>query len=412
MSRWWLLLLAAGLLLGRDRLALTSPRPDRLRFAHTFTAASEQAILADAIRELEARHPGLVVEQVVQNSEVYSTLGWRTQFQGRVQPDVYFAWDGRKVEVAAARGWALDVRPLLSPGFAEQLAPAALPRDGPIHLLPCSVDLVNLVWFDRAAFRARGLSPPATFEAWIALCARLRREGLVPLAQGNEDLWPLGNLAGELLAEELGLDGLARLHAPGVPVGPSDLRGLEPLLALRDAGGFEPDFASSSDTDAKVRFLAGKSVQHVVGSWFLADLKDARRDGDEIDFFPVPPAHGNRDLLGAARTGFMVNPASANPRAAVELCELLLSAKVQARFAGLGYLSLRADAAGFTTDPLTRRMLELLGRADGLVPAPDGAFTPAQADLGYRMVARLLAGEPDVARRWSEEKAALARKGL
>src|SRR5207245_9309534 len=91
--------------------------PTRLRLAHTFATESEQKSLANAIAEFAASHPGVAVEQMVSNSEVYNTVGWRLQFQGRCQPDIYFHWQGYKVEYCIDHGWAMDLTPFLAPGF-------------------------------------------------------------------------------------------------------------------------------------------------------------------------------------------------------------------------------------------------------------------------------------------------------
>jgi len=120
----------AALLFGGDRLALTRPRPNSLRFAHTFTTESERAILDAAVTEFEQAHPGLHIEQLISNSETYNTVGWRLQFQRRQPPDFYFHWQGFKAEQCIERGWALDLSPFLSKGFADQFVPAALRRRG------------------------------------------------------------------------------------------------------------------------------------------------------------------------------------------------------------------------------------------------------------------------------------------
>ena len=64
-----LLGLLLALVLFGDRLLLSAPEEGQLRFAHTFTSASEAAVLADAIAEFEALNPGVKIEQVVSNSE-------------------------------------------------------------------------------------------------------------------------------------------------------------------------------------------------------------------------------------------------------------------------------------------------------------------------------------------------------
>ena len=134
-----------------------------------------------------------------------------------------------------------------------------------------------------------------------------------------------------------------------------------------------------------------------------------------VGVFPVPAAPGEIDALTSVTTGYLVNPATRNPQAAVEFLELLLSRKYQIEFAKLGNLSARRDAAEFTIDPLARRMLDILAAAPVMVPPPDTGFRPEQAAIFYEVCGKLLTGKLDLeqaAASWSDEKASLARKGL
>ena len=74
---------------------------------------------------------------------------------------------------------------------------------------------------------------------WLDQCERLREKGRLPLAQGNRDLWPMGNMAAELVAQSLGPDEVSKLYQPETPVTAQDLEGLNALVRLRDARCFE-----------------------------------------------------------------------------------------------------------------------------------------------------------------------------
>src|SRR5262245_46328710 len=87
---FWLILALTAVAFTGNPLALSRPSPHRLKFAHTFTTDSERAILDAAIAEFHTTHPDIEIEQIISNSEVYNTVGWRLQFQGRNQPDIYF----------------------------------------------------------------------------------------------------------------------------------------------------------------------------------------------------------------------------------------------------------------------------------------------------------------------------------
>jgi len=422
----WLGLIATALLVTGHRLALARATPNRLKFSHTMTTASEQAILRELIGEFERSHPGVTVEQIVANSEVYNTVGWRLQFQGRNQPDIYFHWQGFKVEYCIENGWALDLAPYLSPGFLRQFLPATVePQRGGHYFLPHSIDVCNLVWYNRQIFERFSLSPPSTLEQWLSLCQRLRESNVLALAQGNRDLWPMGNLGMELLGKSLGPAAAGHLLQPGVLIRPGDIRGLGTLTWLVEHGAFDLPgvlnpgaIASLGDIDAKVLFLSGRSGQHILGSWFLADIQDAQARNElkfDIGVFGVPGRAGESNVMAAVSTGFLVNPQTRNPKAATGFIELLLSRKYQGEFAKLGNLSARLDAGTFTEHPLAKQMLEIRAHTPVIVPPPDTGFRPEQAAVFYEVCGKLLEGKlslDQAATLWSREKQNLARKGL
>ena len=418
-----LLLLFVGFFGGRLRLA--SPSPDALRFAHSFTTESERAIIDAAIAEFEGTH-GVRIRQTIMNSEVYQTVGWRLQLRGRQPPDIFFLWDGYKTGYAIDQEWALDLAPHLSAGYAKEFVPGTVrEQDGGAWFLPQSVDICSLVWYNRDLFAKHGLQPPTTFEKWLDLCQALRALNILPLAQGNRDLWPMGNFGAELAGQAIGPERLEKLFDHGVQPSTAALAGLQGLTALREEGALDlpgvlapGGIGTLGDIDAKIMFLDGMSAMHVLGSWFAADIEDARAKGElkfEVGVFPVPSAQGEQDVMAAVTTGYMVSRQTANPKAAAAFLKLLLSPKYQARFADLGGLSARRDAKAFTTNPVTLRLHEFLAAAPLKVPPPDTAYRPEQAQVFYELCANLLTGKlrlAEAANYWRDGKRALAGKGL
>ncbi len=422
----WITCLMIFAIITGNRLRLAPNSPQSLRFSHTFTTESERAIIGAAIDEFKTTHPGITIQQTVLNSEVYQTVGWRLQFRGRQPPDLFFLWDGYKVDYAIRNQWALNVAPYLSPNFADQFIDGTTrTQDGGVWFLPQSVDISNLVWFNRELFETHGLTPPATFEEWIELCTTLRALNILPLAQGNRDLWPMGNFGAELVGQSTGPKRMNELFARGVKPSALDLAGLHGLAALSTEGAFDlpgvlnpGGIGTLGDIDAKVLFLSGKSAMHIVGSWFVADIEDARSKGEldfEVGVFPVPSARGEQNVMAAVTTGYLVSRETASPEAATAFLELLLSEKYQSRFAELGGLSARRDAEQFTANPVTRQLHEFLAETPLKVPPPDTAYRPEQAELFYEMCADLLTGKLKIVNAtsfWRDGKIALAGKGL
>lgn len=421
-----LALLALALVLTGHRLRLSRPDPRVLLVAHTLTTASEQAAIQEAFRRFEATHPGVQVRQVVMNSETYQTVGWRLLMRSRRPPDVYFLWRGYKTDLAMRRGQALDMGPYLRPGVLAALAPAAVLRRGKaVYHLPQSVDICNLIWFNRRIFESADFPPPSELERWLADCRRLRERGILPLIQGNRDLWPLGNLAAEFLGQALPVEVVERCFASGQEVPETAAAGLAPLARLAAEGAFDlPGLmergavAGFNDIDAKVFWLSGRAAQHIIGSWLLADIRDAEARGElgfPVGVAPVPHGAGQTDAMAAVVTGWMVHAATPNPQAAVDLVAEFVSRPCQERFAALGGLSARLDAEEFTDHPLARQALAILRRTPVWVAPPDTAFAPEQARAFYEVAAQVAAGRLEATQAvavWNRKKAALAGKGL
>ncbi|MBI1842446.1 MAG: extracellular solute-binding protein [Verrucomicrobia bacterium] len=419
---WALVVLAAYAF--RERLSLSSASRDRLRFVHSFTTASERAIIDDAVAEFQRAHPELPVDQIAFNSETYQNIGWRLQFQGDRQSDVFFTWLGYKTRQADQEGWSLDMKPYLSAEDLDQFLPSTLgPSSGALTFLPQSVDLSNLIWVNRDCFRTNGLIEPRTRQEWLAVSIELRRRGLLALVQGNREFWPMGNLGAELLGRSVGVESLQDLFMGRIPATPQRLEGLRLLVdwaregCLDAPGILSPGgIGTLSDLDAKVLFLGGKAAQHPIGSWFTADIRDAKDHGElrfEPGVFSVPPNPGEAEARVAVITGYQVNRRTRHPDLAVDFLRRLLSRKYQERFAALGNLSARKDAVAFTTEPIPRQLLALLARPAAMIPPPDTGYSPERAAVFYEICAKLLLGKLDLdgaARIWTEQQPSLAQK--
>ncbi len=421
------LILAVSLVLCfllRDRLSLGSASPNRLRFVHSFTTASEREIVDSVVAEFQTAHPGYEIDQIVFNSETYQTIGWRLQFQGERQSDIFFTWQGFKTKQAIDAGWAMDLTPFLSPGTVDQFVPATVGRrDDRIYLLPQSVDLSNLIWYNRDWFASNHLAEPTSRADWLRLCQNIRSHGGLALVQGNRDFWPMGNLGAELVGKAIGLDRLDQFFWGRTPATAETLQGLQLFVDLAKSGSLDlpgilapGSIGALNDLDAKVLFIAGQAAQHPIGSWFTADLKDASTRG-ELRFTPgvftVPANLGEKPARTAVITGYQVNSRTRHPKLAVEFLELLLSRKYQARFAELGNLSARRDALEFTTDPIPRQLLGFLAQPAAMIPPPDTGYPPERAAIFYELCSRLLLGRLDLASaadQWNQQQLQLARK--
>src|SRR5947209_1559668 len=80
-----------------------------LRLATTQPGERMREPFQAALTAFERQHPGVRVELVEMDDEVYQKMGLITLFVGGTPPDVYFQWGGYQVRKYAAAGYALDL---------------------------------------------------------------------------------------------------------------------------------------------------------------------------------------------------------------------------------------------------------------------------------------------------------------
>jgi multiple sugar transport system substrate-binding protein len=111
--------------------------------------------------------------------------------QGR--PDDVFAWfAGYRMQFFAQRGLATpidDVWRSLAPQMSPALKAQSTGLDGHQYFVP----LYYYAWgvfYRKSVFKERGYTVPKTWDQYIALIKKMKRDGLTPIAMGDKDGWP------------------------------------------------------------------------------------------------------------------------------------------------------------------------------------------------------------------------------
>ncbi len=108
-------------------------------------------------------------------------------------PDDVFCWfSGFRMRFFASKGLATpldDIWPALKSNFTAGFTTAATGDDGKIWGIP--VDYYPwAVFYRKSVFQAKGYTVPATFDDLLTLCAKMKSDGIVPIAFADKDGWP------------------------------------------------------------------------------------------------------------------------------------------------------------------------------------------------------------------------------
>lgn len=151
------------------------------------------------------------------------------------------------------------------------------------------------IWYDARQFREHGWSIPQTWEDFDALCTRIRRAGIAPLAyQGKYPLygWWIYN---SLVHRCGGLAAINRINAlePGAFLHPDAVWAAR-LLQEMAMKHFQPGALAMSHTESQLQFVNNKAAMIFCGLWLYNEMKASIPPGFELRCFNVPPIAGGK----------------------------------------------------------------------------------------------------------------------
>jgi raffinose/stachyose/melibiose transport system substrate-binding protein len=221
------------------------------------------------------------------------------------------------------QGRMVDVEALLrETGRYDAYRPLALDYqrfdDGSLHLLPFEFE-IEVFWYNTALFEQAGLTPPRTLDEMVGLCGPLRERGVVPIALGGADRWPLQRfmayypfrLAGPDYVKGLRTGSASLSDAPGAA-------GVNWIYELGRAGCFAEGFSSAGYTDARDLFTSGRAAVYNIGTWELPTLSapDLPIAGS-LDYFTLPTTDNavtaDNEYVTVSGIGTALNAATFDP---------------------------------------------------------------------------------------------------
>ena len=207
-------------------------------------------------------------------------------------PDVFYSWpSGAGLTAYANAGYLKDLTPYAEKfGWFDRLPEWAQERnmfDGKLYAYPWEQDL-EYVYYNTELFEQLDIAPPESFEDVLAWCDAASEQGLIPIALGNQDLWPAVNMWTDVTAlvggRQVGLD-LLQDRQNWNSAEPK--RALEMILRMVDHQCFSPGFNGTSYNDSLLQFYSGQATAIWTGTWVIHSVIENMPE-DKLDVFYMP----------------------------------------------------------------------------------------------------------------------------
>ena len=282
-------------------------------------------------------------------------------------PDDAYNWfAGFRMRFFTAQGLATpidDVWETIGPNYSDAFKKASTGDDGKMYFVP----FYNYPWalfYRKSVWQAKGYTVPKTIDELRTLGAKMKADGLNPIAFADKDGWPAMGTFDQLNMRLNGYDFHISLMAykeswnsPKVKAVFDLWKGLLPLHQEGANGRTWQEAAQ--DLGAK------KSGMYLLGSFVAQQFKG--EDLDDLDFFGFPEVD-SRIGAGAVEApidGFMISKKAKNVAGAKEVLKYLGTAEAQNIYLKSDPSDVaansKADASGYNA--LQKKAAQFIGSA-------------------------------------------------
>lgn len=373
-------------------------------FAHTSTLGNTSTLMDRLEEDFESIHPEVDVRQVVMDDDDYQKFGLLNLFTASSSPDIYFQWGGFLVERDARSEFSRDLTPFIERDrFMKNFIPEGwfgCRYNNGIYLLPHSVSISVVLFYNKEIFNRLSLLPPTTWKEFIYVCKKIRNAGITPIVAGNKDLWMVGNWAAHIASRIVGELEYHRAFSledkhPFTGEGWIEALGLiEKLVTIK---GFNPGVVSMTEDEAKVDFITGKAAMIPDGNWLVSDIIKMNKNGPELNYgyFNTPAisqGKGDQNSVMAVSGGYAMGNKIRDPDLCWKFLREFFRAERQKAWVREGIFS---PVLGTRSDGEVNQvndMVKLLKRAKKTVSPPDTGYRPTAWTAFYDAVQQILAG--------------------
>lgn len=320
---------------GDTTAAASSGDKKVIKLFHRFPDDPCNSFIEKKVAEYEAAHPDIDIEISSAQNQPYKEK-IKVVVGSDDCPDIFFSWGGEFSERFIRENLIMDLTPYMEEDTAwkDSLLPTQMVEyttdDGMIYGVPFRLD-AKLFFYNKDIFEKEGIEIPETWDEFIAVCDKLKADGITPIAEGNQDLWPACHYVGTLNQLLVADDVRAKDYNPrtGEFTDPGYAKALEyyqQLVPYMNVGvnGQTHDMARLGFTQGQTAMLYAELVE-------ITNVKQENADLNWGMFnFPLVEGAGNPDLLTGSPEGFVISSKTQYPDESVEFLKWFLGPEVGA----------------------------------------------------------------------------------
>jgi raffinose/stachyose/melibiose transport system substrate-binding protein len=273
--------------------------------------STQVGIYNDIINEFKSKHPEVTIIDDSQGDESAFNNILTTDIASGTMANIFRIQGVANLSDYIDNGLLLNLQPYLdadkewSGGFTEgSLSYYQVPGHEGTYAIPMESGLIG-VYYNEMLFKKAGIEKfPETWEQLLDAIAKLKENGIIPIAMGAQSTYMAGHLHDQIFYKWMGTEAAKLLGnremkwtAEGV------VQTLQFEKDLIDAGAFDPSAAGITDNIALTQFQQGEAAMVITGPWNISTFTDksATPVSDNVKvakfpYFEEKPEFKNQDM--------------------------------------------------------------------------------------------------------------------
>ncbi len=273
--------------------------------------STQVGIYNDIINEFKSKHPEVTIIDDSQGDESAFNNILTTDIASGTMANIFRIQGVANLSDYIDNGLLLNLQPYLdadkewSGGFTEgSLSYYQVPGHEGTYAIPMESGLIG-VYYNEMLFKKAGIEKfPETWEQLLDAIAKLKENGIIPIAMGAQSTYMAGHLHDQIFYKWMGTEAAKLLGNREMKwTDEGVVKTLQFEKDLIDAGAFDPSAAGITDNIALTQFQQGEAAMVITGPWNISTFTDksATPVSDNIKvakfpYFEEKPEFKNQDM--------------------------------------------------------------------------------------------------------------------
>lgn len=335
--------------------------------------------------------------------DFYSDKGLKSRLSGWLESGEYdlIHWQaGKRLDVIVEQELLLPIDTLISEQSLTKNVSGQLldvvDINGSYQALPFGYYPWGF-YYSKTVFAKHGIAIPNTWSEFLAICQKLKRLGVAPIVQANQEGWPLLAWLDFLALDNGGLSARQEFTEYASASREDTEKVVKQFSTLLDHGYFfAPDHSWRWERTITI-LLRQQAAMTLLGQFAESEIQAV--NSSQIGYFPFPYSKASAHYPAVAPIDLFVVPmASKNHASLAALLNFLVQPEINKTLAtGLGFLPVYPQFDGQGLSERASIGLQSLRQSSGLVQYFDRDAEPQYAtNLANSIGQSILNGEPSV----------------